>query len=78
MIYSEGQKVIWKWMGREIVGSVLEVHMAPISKEIKGKVIKRNGSVEKPAYIVESEAGNLALKLHTELTCNDLLVLPRG
>lgn len=62
-----GDKVMWKWMGREIHGKVLEVHFAPIVKKIKGKQIKRNGSVEKPAYLVKSEAGNLALKLLTEL-----------
>lgn len=65
--YEEGQKVFWKWMGNEIHGIVVEVHLAPIVKEIKGKMIKRNGSVEKPAYLVKSEAGNFALKLHTEL-----------
>lgn len=54
-------------MGREIHGLILEIHMAPIEMEIKGKRIKRNGSVEKPAYLVKSEAGNLALKLKTEL-----------
>ena len=54
-------------MGREIHGIVMEKHMAPVEMEIKGKKIKRNGSVEKPAYLVKSEAGNLALKLGSEL-----------
>jgi Hypervirulence associated proteins TUDOR domain len=61
-------KVQWKWLGRPIHGVVKEVFLAPVTKTIKGKNIKRNGSPEKPAYLVESEAGNLALKLHTELT----------
>jgi len=65
--YKVGQKIFWKWMGNEIHGEILEVHQAPIVKEIKGKMIKRNGSVEKPAYLVKSEAGNFALKLATEL-----------
>ncbi len=59
---------MWKWMGRKIFGVVLEVHTGPIEKVIKTKMIKRNGSVEKPAYLVLSEAGNQALKLHTELS----------
>ena len=62
------QKVFWKWMGREIHGHVVELYFGPVVKEIKGKNIKRNGSLEKPAYLVKSEAGNLALKLHTELS----------
>lgn len=68
--YSIGDKVTWKWAGGVIRGHVEEVHFAPIEKVIKGSRIKRNGSVEKPAYQVKSEAGNIALKLHTELTPN--------
>lgn len=33
--YQVGQEVYWKWMGRKIFGEVVEVHMAPISREIK-------------------------------------------
>lgn len=62
-----GAKIQWKWLGNIIDGKVEEVFMGPIEKEIKGKKIKRNGSVERPAYLVRSEAGNIALKLHTEL-----------
>jgi len=36
--------------------------------EIKGKLIKRNGTKENPAVLVRSLAGNLALKLHHELS----------
>jgi hypothetical protein len=63
-----GNHVTWKWAGGVIKGEVLEVHFAPIERIIKGSKIKRNGSVEKPAYLVKSAAGNLALKLQTELT----------
>lgn len=65
--YEIGQRIFWKWMGNKIYGEVVEVHFAPTSKEIKGSLIKRNGSVEKPAYLVKSQAGNFALKLCTEL-----------
>ncbi len=60
-------KIQWKWAGSVIKGKIVEVFMGPIEKEIKGKRIKRNGTVEKPAYLVQSETGNFALKLHTEL-----------
>lgn len=66
--YSPGQKITWKWAGGTIKGEIVEVHFAPIEQVIKGSRIKRNGSVEKPAYVVKSEAGNFALKLHTELS----------
>ena len=65
--YKIGSKVQWKWAGGIVDGKIEEVFFSPTVKEIKGKMIKRNGSVEKPAYLVRSEAGNLALKLHTEL-----------
>lgn len=66
--FKKSSRVQWKWLGRVIPGVVVEVHEAPVTIEIKGKKIKRNGSKEKPAYLVESDAGNRALKLETELT----------
>lgn len=60
--------VTWKWMGRTIKGKVIEIYFKPISKIIKGKSIKRNGSDENPAYLVLSEANNEALKLQSELS----------
>jgi len=64
---SVGTKVQWKWMGRMIGGEVKEIYFEPVAKEIKGKIIKRNGSTENPAFLVKSEAGNVALKLQSEL-----------
>ncbi|ASD63615.1 DUF2945 domain-containing protein [Bdellovibrio bacteriovorus] len=60
-------KVQWQWLGRAIVGTVEEVYLESVTRIIKGKSITRHGSPEKPAYLVKSEAGNEALKLHTEL-----------
>lgn len=71
MNFKIGSKVLWKWMGGIIYGCVEEVHTEKITKTIKGKNITRNGSKEKPAYLVKSEAGNLALKLATELSKDD-------
>lgn len=65
--YKVNTNVFWKWLGRSIQGRIVSVHTEPIAKTIKGKTIKRNGSEKNPAYVVESEAGNLALKLHSEL-----------
>lgn len=63
-----GSKVQWKWLGRVISGKVEEIYFEPVVKTIKEKRIKRNGSPVKPAYLVRSDADNLALKLETELT----------
>lgn len=56
------------WLGRAIHGKIVKSFTEPITYEIKGKKIKRNGSLENPAYLVQSEAGNEALKLETELS----------
>ncbi len=66
--FKVGGKIEWKWLGSVIDGVVEEIYLEPVLKEIKGKKIKRNGSPDKPAYLVRSEAGNFALKLETELT----------
>lgn len=65
--FKVGTQVQWRWMGRHISGKVKEVFLEPITQVIKSKKIKRNASIENPAYLVESKAGNLALKLQTEL-----------
>lgn len=66
-IYKIQDRVGWKWMGRVIEGSVEEVFYEPTVKEIKGKLIKRKGCMDNPAYLVKSKSGNFALKLHSEL-----------
>lgn len=65
--FKRGSHVEWKWLGRPILGTVEEVFCEPVVRTIKGKRIKRNGSPAVPAYLVKSEANNLALKLETEL-----------
>jgi|GEM_PF-1469930 Protein of unknown function (DUF2945). len=65
--FRKNSKVQWAWAGNSISGTVEEVFHDSITKTIKGKKITRHGSKEKPAYLVKSEAGNIALKLETEL-----------
>jgi hypothetical protein len=65
--FNVDEAVQWKWLGCYIDGVVKEVYFEPVEKTIKTKKIKRNGSSINPAYLVQSEAGNFALKLHSEL-----------
>ncbi len=71
-------KVQWKWLGGLICGVVQEVHLSPTAKLLKGKLIKRNGSPENPAYLVRSDAGNFALKLQSELSLPAKSARPDG
>lgn len=71
-IFKKNESVQWKWMGQIIVGQVIEIFFEPTVKVIKSKNIKRKGSKENPAYLVQSKAGNIALKLQSELKPNAL------
>lgn len=65
--FKKNDKVQWNYLGRAVLGTVEEVFRESITKTIKGKKITRHGSKETPAYLVKSEAGNIALKLESEL-----------
>lgn len=65
---AEGARVTWKWRNKIVEGTVLKIFLKQITKELRGATYKRNGSPEKPAYLVESIAGSTVLKSHTELT----------
>ncbi len=65
--FKKSSKVSWRWLGRSIEGTVEQAFEKSVSRTIKGKKITRHSSKEKPAYLVRSAAGNLALKLEFEL-----------
>ena len=65
--FKKREAVQWAWAGNDIQGVVEDIFTESVTKTIKGKKITRHGSEEKPAYLVKSSAGNLALKLQTEL-----------
>ncbi|PZN93720.1 MAG: DUF2945 domain-containing protein [Hyphomicrobiales bacterium] len=63
----KGTAVRWNWGSGTAEGKVEEVFTRPVSRTIKGKRIRRNGSQEKPAYLVKQEDGDRVLKSHGEL-----------
>lgn len=65
--FKKNDKVQWNYLGRAVLGTVEEVYKESVTKTIKGKKITRHGSADKPAYLVKSEAGNIALKLESEI-----------
>ncbi len=66
-VFRKNSKVEWKWLGRKIQGVIEESFKESVTKTIKTKKITRHGTEGNPAYLVKSEAGNYALKLHSEL-----------
>lgn len=65
-----GAKVKWNWMGHAVCGQVEKVYTTRVSKTFRETVFARNGTPEKPAYVIKSEAGNRVVKSHTELYRN--------
>jgi hypothetical protein len=64
---TSGQYVAWKWGTGLAEGKILSVHPEPTSIKSKGKLIKRNGSHDNPALIIEQSSGTRVLKLESEV-----------
>jgi len=60
--------VKWKWGGATAYGKITEVYEVSVEKTIKGKRIKRNGSPDNPALLIEQENGGKVLKLKSEVS----------
>ncbi|OLR89687.1 hypervirulence associated TUDOR domain-containing protein [Actinokineospora bangkokensis] len=67
-VYRKGSEVSWKWGNGEATAKVVSSHKETITRTIKGEEITRKGSDDNPAYVLEQEDGNRALKLHSELS----------
>lgn len=65
--FGVGQQVTWTWGSGKGSGKIAERHEEDIERTIKGSKIKRNGSAEDPAYLIEQEDGDRVLKLGSEL-----------
>lgn len=67
MAFAKGERVEWDWGRGTARARVEEVFPRRVSRTIKGKRITRNGSPERPAYLLVQEDGGQVLKLHSEL-----------
>ncbi|MGM9511156.1 DUF2945 domain-containing protein [Larkinella sp. GY13] len=63
----KGDRVRWKYASGHAKGKVVEVHQEEIEKTIKGSKIKRNGSEDNPALVIEQEDKQTVLKLQSEV-----------
>lgn len=68
MSIRKGSKVTWKWGSSTAEGKVTEVHHDEVERQIKGEKIKRKGSKDDPAYLIEQEDGGKVLKLKSEVS----------
>ena len=67
----KGTKVRWKWGNGYAEGKVKETHKSDVEKTIKGTHVKRNGSADDPALLIEQEDGTQVLKLQSEVERTD-------
>lgn len=62
-----GSPVSWDWGKGTASGKVKEIHREEITQKIKGSEVKRNGTQDNPAYLIEQDDGTEVLKLRSEL-----------
>ena len=67
MAIRTGTSVKWKWGSSWAEGTVKEVHHEEVSRTTKGAKVKRKGSDDDPAYVIEQEDGTTVLKLQSEV-----------
>lgn len=67
MSIRKGTEVSWSWGNGSASGTVTEVHHDTVERQIKGEKIKRKGSKDDPAYVIEQSDGTRVLKLRSEV-----------
>ena len=66
--FSKGDKVEWSWGNGTATGEVTEKFTSKVTRTIKGNEVTRDASESEPAYMVEQEDGDRALKSGSELS----------
>ena len=67
MSIRKGTTVSWKWGSSSAQGKVVEVHHEEITRTSKGSEIKRKGTDDNPAYVIEQQDGTIVVKLNSEV-----------
>ncbi len=65
--FGKGQNVKWNWGSGEGEGKIKERFEGEVERTLKGSKIKKNGSEDNPAFLIEQDDGDEVLKLGSEL-----------
>ena len=65
--YDEGTRVKWSWGNGEATGKVVKSYTKRVERKIDGNEVTRNADDDNPAYYIEQEDGDHALKSHSEV-----------
>ncbi|WP_313806198.1 DUF2945 domain-containing protein [Sphingobium sp.] len=66
--FRKGARVKWNWgqgVGRGRIAECFERH---VERTVEGAVVRRNGTLRNPAYLVRTDGGSEVLKLGSELS----------
>lgn len=66
--FQVNQYVQWNFGNGTAKGQIKESFKKKVTKTIKGTEVTRNATDEEPAYLIEQEDGDQALKSETELS----------
>ena len=66
--YSTGEHVKWKWGNGYGRGKVVERHTETIERTLDGSDVKRKGSDDDAALVIEQDDGQKVLKLESEVS----------
>lgn len=66
--FRKGAKVKWKWGAHDAHGVIAERFTKTVTRTIKGTEVTRDASQDEPAYLVEQDDGDRALKSASELS----------
>ena len=65
--YNKDTKVKWSWGNGEATGKVKEHYLEDVTKTIKWNEVTREASSDEPAYLIEQDDWDEALKSHSEI-----------
>jgi hypothetical protein len=65
--YAVNTEVAWQWGQSTAEARIREAFTERVTCTIKGSEIVRNASADNPAYRIEQDDGDEALKSHSEL-----------
>ena len=64
----KGDEVVWKYGKGEAKGTVAEVHKEDFEKTVQGTKVKRKGSAEEPALLIEQKDKMKVVKSASEVS----------
>lgn len=65
--FKSGSRVSWSWGSGTAHGKVIDRFERRVQRTIKGSKIVRKGTPDNPAYLIEQDDGDRALKRRSEL-----------